>query len=284
MRDGATAKVIPLGERLRNHREERGLSQAQAARELDVARTAYRLWELEAAKPSPDRWRLIAGWLGVSISTMLLGEDLIDQEDAAAADQIAKRAANGSEEGWDEIAAASPGDFFEQERSTIASQLRSGRISAAESGRLTALLDRVVEGVESRAALPAAGAFRKELAADVNAPEIARTALVVTAAGVNESILDRAELLTSELVTDAVERSDGSLWLAITLHPDLLRVEVAAESGGVDQQRRPPRDKRAGWSMAITSELASRWGAGWESDLYVSWFEIDLPGGASGWA
>jgi transcriptional regulator with XRE-family HTH domain len=257
MRDGATAKVIPLGERLRNHREERGLSQAQAARELDVARTAYRLWELEAAKPSPDRWRLIASWLGVSISTMLLGEDLIDQEDAAAADQIAKRAANGSEEAWDEIAAASPGDFFEQERSTIASQLRSGRISAAESGRLTALLDRVVEGVESRAALPAAGAFRKELAADINAPEIARTALVVTAAGVNESILDRAELLTSELVSDAVERSDETLWLAITLHPDLLRVEVAAES---------------------------RWGAGWESDLYVSWFEIDLPGGTSGWA
>ena len=106
----------------------------------------------------------------------------------------------------------------------------------------------------------------------------------MTAAGVNESIIDRAELLTSELVTDAVERSDGAaLWLAVTLHPDLLRVEVAAESGGVDQQRRPPRDKRAGWSMAITSELASRWGAGWESDLYVSWFEIDLPGGASGW-
>src|SRR6185369_16605216 len=50
---------------------------------LDVARTAYRLWEMEAAKPSPDRWRLIAGWLGVSISTMLLGEDLIGEEDAA---------------------------------------------------------------------------------------------------------------------------------------------------------------------------------------------------------
>ena len=55
------AKVIPLGERLRLHRTERGLSQAQAARELEVARTAYRLWEMEAAKPSPDRWRLIAG-------------------------------------------------------------------------------------------------------------------------------------------------------------------------------------------------------------------------------
>jgi len=281
MPESATAKVIPLGERLRSRREERGLSQAQAARELDVARTAYRLWELEAAKPAPDRWRLIARWLGVSISTMLLGEDLIDEEDAVAADRIAKRAANGSEERWDEIAASSPGDFFEQERSTITSQLRSGRISTAESGRLTALLDHVLEGVESQAALPAAGAFRKELVADINAPQIARTAVVVTAAGVNESIIDRAELLTSELVSDAVERGDGAMWLAITLHPDLLRVEVAADPGGTERPR--PRDQRARWSLAITSELATRWGAGWESDLYVSWFEIDLPGGASGW-
>ena len=281
MREPTRNNVVPLGERLRARREERGLSQAQAARELDVARTAYRLWELEAAKPSPDRWRLIASWLGVSISTMLLGEDLIDEEDAVAADRIATRAADGGER-WDDIAASSPGDFFEQERSTIAGQLRSGRITTAESGRLTALLDHVLEGVESRASLPAAGAFRKELVADKGAPEIARTALVATAAGVNESIIDRAELLTSELVTDAVERSDGgTLWLAVTLHPDLLRVEVAAESGGT---RPRSRDQRARWSLAITSELASRWGAGWESDLYVSWFEIDLPGASSGWS
>jgi transcriptional regulator with XRE-family HTH domain len=282
MPERTSAKVIPLGERLRQHREQQGLSQAQAARELDVARTAYRLWELEAAKPSPDRWRLIARWLGVSISTMLLGEDLIDEEDAVAADRIANRAANGAEERWDDIAASNPGDFFEQERSTIAHQLRSGRITAAESGKLTALLDHVLEGVESRTDQPAAGAFRKEMVADSSAPEIARTALVVTAAGVNESIIDRAELLTSELVTEAVERSDGSLWLAITLHPDLLRVEAAAESARMEQPR--SRDQRSRWSLTITSELASRWGAGWESDLYVSWFEIDLPGASSVWS
>ena len=57
------APVISLAERLKSRREQLGLSQAQAARELDVARTAYRLWEMEAAKPQPDRWRLISrGW------------------------------------------------------------------------------------------------------------------------------------------------------------------------------------------------------------------------------
>ena len=89
----SAAEVIPLGERLKHRREELGLSQAQAARELDVARTAYRLWEMEAAKPAPDRWRLIARWLGVSIATMLLAEELIDASEAAAADTVSHRRA-----------------------------------------------------------------------------------------------------------------------------------------------------------------------------------------------
>src|SRR6188508_1007679 len=87
--EAAEAKVIPLGERLRTHRAEHGLSQAQAARELDVARTAYRLWEMEAAKPSPDRWRLIASWLGVSVTTMLLAEDRVSEDEAAFGEIVA---------------------------------------------------------------------------------------------------------------------------------------------------------------------------------------------------
>jgi transcriptional regulator with XRE-family HTH domain len=78
------AEVVSLGDRLKTRRARLGLSQAQAARELDVARTAYRLWEMEAAKPSPDRWRLISRWLGVSVTTMLLADQLISAEDASA--------------------------------------------------------------------------------------------------------------------------------------------------------------------------------------------------------
>src|SRR6188508_3845471 len=81
--------VVSIGERLKSHREELGMSQAQAARELDVARTAYRLWEMEAAKPAPDRWRLIASWLGVSVTTMLLAEDLVSEDEAAVGEIVA---------------------------------------------------------------------------------------------------------------------------------------------------------------------------------------------------
>ena len=255
------------------------MSQAQAARELDVARTAYRLWELEAAKPAPDRWRLIASWLGVSISTMLLGEDLIDDEDAAAAGRIADRVVAAGEEPWDEIAAATPGDFFEQERQTIAREVGSGRITPAESRRLTDALDRVRAGVQARGEPAAPSVFRKRLVADPSAPELARSALVVTASGLDQEVVDRAEVLTSELVTNSVERSgDGSLSLSVTVHPDVLRVEV---TDAPETAERPVvGDDRQRWSLAITAELASRWGAGRESTLNVCWFEIDLPSDA----
>jgi transcriptional regulator with XRE-family HTH domain/anti-sigma regulatory factor (Ser/Thr protein kinase) len=276
MSEAAQANVVPLGQRLRQHRTERGLSQAQAARELDVARTAYRLWELEAAKPAPDRWRLIASWLGVSISTMLLAEDLIDDDDAAAAGRIADRVVAAGEEPWDDIAAATPGDFFEQERDTIAREVRAGRITSAESGRLTHALDKVRAGVQARGEPAAPSVFRKQLAADPSAPELARTALVVTASGLDEEVVDRAEILASELVTNSVERSGGgSLWLAITVHPNLLRVEVTDAPDAVERPR--VQGDRQRWSLAITAELASRWGAGRESALNVCWFEIDVP-------
>jgi anti-sigma regulatory factor (Ser/Thr protein kinase)/DNA-binding XRE family transcriptional regulator len=45
--------VVSIADRLKQRREELGISQSQAARELDVARTAYRLWEMEAARPAP---------------------------------------------------------------------------------------------------------------------------------------------------------------------------------------------------------------------------------------
>ena len=76
MSEAGVSTVVSLADRLKSRREELGLSQAQAARELDVARTAYRLWEMEAAKPQPDRWRLISRWLGVSVTTMLLADEL----------------------------------------------------------------------------------------------------------------------------------------------------------------------------------------------------------------
>jgi transcriptional regulator with XRE-family HTH domain len=63
--------TVPLATRLRERRSQLGLTQSQAARQLDVARTAYRLWEMDAATPAADRWRGIANWLQVPVDVIL---------------------------------------------------------------------------------------------------------------------------------------------------------------------------------------------------------------------
>jgi transcriptional regulator with XRE-family HTH domain/anti-sigma regulatory factor (Ser/Thr protein kinase) len=249
----STAEVVPLGERLKHRREELGLSQAQAARELDVARTAYRLWEMEAAKPAPDRWRLIASWLGVSIATMLLAEELIDESEAAAA-----------------------GDFFAQERATLDTQTLRGVVTDAESVRLGHALDRVQASIRTaRAPGSKPAEFRKEFASDPRAPSIARSALLITAAGLPVPIVEDAELLISELVTNSVQHAGGDLIrIHITIANSVLRVEVADDSPRPARPRTPGDD--GGWGLNIVMELATRWGSGREHGKNVNWFELDL--------
>ena len=278
MPEEATAKILPLGERLKQHRTERGLSQAQAARELDVARTAYRLWEMEAAKPSPDRWRLIARWLGVSISTMLLAEDLIDAEGAGAADDIAGRTAGSGEQVWDDLAASSPGDFFEQERATIARQTRRGVVTDVESERLTASLERLqthmqadIDRAPARHVPQGAGRRQPRAGARTCCPARDRGGRTRRRSWTRPSCSRAASSRT------ASERANGGpVWLAITLHPDVLRVEVA-DGSVATPDRQPAATDGARWSFMLAAALATRWGSGRETGGYLAWFEIDLP-------
>jgi transcriptional regulator with XRE-family HTH domain len=71
---------MTLGERLKETREHRGLSLTQAAEELGVARTAYRLWELGAANPSPETWKDIALWCQLPIVSLMKELGHLDDE------------------------------------------------------------------------------------------------------------------------------------------------------------------------------------------------------------
>ena len=270
--------VVSIGERLKSHREELGMSQAQAARELDVARTAYRLWEMEAAKPAPDRWRLIARWLGVSVATMLLAEELIDEAEASAADQVAKRLARDGV-AWDAESDGERGNFFNQERSKIQDEEASGRISGVESTQLADVLARL-EGVSNglRSSGWRRGSLRKELPRNEAAPALARAAVAVTAAGVPAMQLEDALLLTSELVTNGVQHPPAGndfLLLEVSVDKGVLRVVVT--DGGSDRIRPRSPDADGGWGLTIVMETASRWGVGTENGRNTTWFELDLP-------
>ena len=139
----SAAAVRSLAEQLKAKREERGLSQAQAARELEVARTAYRLWELEAARPAPDRWRLVARWLGVSMTTLLLAEGLINDEEGQESDIAAARYEATMGQTADVAAEHEIGDFFLQAHAFIDRSLERGIMSAAEAGQFRAMFERV---------------------------------------------------------------------------------------------------------------------------------------------
>jgi transcriptional regulator with XRE-family HTH domain len=273
-----TAEILSFGERLRVHRQQRGISQAQAARELDVARTAYRLWEMEAAKPSPDRWRLISRWLGVSVATMLLAEGLIDTDEAESAGAITDRFASRGID-WDAEGGREQGDYFIQETALIDRHSAEGNLTEAEARGMRAVIDRLEGGAPTRSTTGTRSAsFRKELARSVEAPGMARDAMRVTAAGIPPATLEDALLLVDELVTNAVRhppRTVSSMLLEIWVGPHAIRASVAV--AGTRPVRPLTPTPSGGWGLALVAEIASRWGAGREGGMNVIWFELDLP-------
>jgi transcriptional regulator with XRE-family HTH domain len=146
MDDGTTTEWS-LAERLKTRREERGISQSQAARELDVARTAYRLWEMEAAHPAPDRWRVVARWLGVSITTLLLAEGLITDEERFESDAADARFEAETGESSDVATEHETGNFFRQAQSYLDRSLELGLINAQEAGHFRDVFDRIRRGL-----------------------------------------------------------------------------------------------------------------------------------------
>jgi transcriptional regulator with XRE-family HTH domain len=247
------------------------MSQAQAARELDVARTAYRLWELEAARPSSDRWRTISRWLGISVAALLLSEELTELGEAEDVQRITRRL---DEHGidWDDSAASGSGDSFEQERTTIRDRLRLGAISIAESGRMTEMLERIegaVEAPPTTAWQPAE--FRKDLIAGPEAPGEARAALAVTASGLPTAWIRSADDLVAALFRDVTRAPVEGTPPIVTLHIEVGRrtLRVAASGLAFDD------GEVEGWRFVMGH--ASRWGATGQSGARVRWFELDLP-------
>jgi transcriptional regulator with XRE-family HTH domain/anti-sigma regulatory factor (Ser/Thr protein kinase) len=270
-----SAEVIPLGARLRRRREELGLTQAQAARELAVARTAYRLWELEAARPAPDRWRVIAKWLGISMTALLLAGELLDAQEADDAEQTAFAAGLTSDR-WDAQSAASAGDYFSQERAMIADQALAGTISAMQAKGLRDVLTRIQDATLSEYNRPwHPGRFVKRLPSTELAPSFARAAFVATAVGIPADVFDDAALLTSELVTNSVTHAESEwIELDIMLAADRLRVEVADESREPIRPRTPSID--GGWGLTLVGQLATRWGVERLPSGKKIWVEFDL--------
>ncbi len=273
------ADVVSLGDRLKQRRAELGISQAQAARELDVARTAYRLWEMEAAKPAPDRWRLLSRWLGVSVTTMLLADELITETEASTGTVTAVDFGR-SGEGWDALGADGEGDFFKQSRALIQEGLTAGSINDAQAGELGAVLDRLEEQHRRRVLTAgwAPGELRKALPATPGTPYVARRAVAMLAGDIPSEPLQTAQLLTSELVTNSVKYgppAPATVGLVIEVARDWIRVEVSDAADAAPQLRTPT--DHGGYGLTLVNALADRWGTARNGGRNLTWFELDLP-------
>jgi anti-sigma regulatory factor (Ser/Thr protein kinase)/transcriptional regulator with XRE-family HTH domain len=266
--------VIPLGARLKQRREQLGLSQTEAASQLAVARTAYRLWEMEAARPAPDRWRVIAKWLGVSMTALLLAGELLDEEEALEAEQIVGDAGFTTDE-WDTARGVSPGDFFSRQRAMIGDQVAAGKISSEDATRLRHVVTRMQGRMSDANHGWHPGRFVKRLPSTLYAPALARAALLATTTGIPDDAYDRAAVLTSELVTNAVQHSVTD-WIdvEIRLDTDELCIKVSDEGTQSVRPRTPGSD--GGWGLVLIGELATRWGVERHSAGKTVWIELDL--------
>jgi anti-sigma regulatory factor (Ser/Thr protein kinase) len=90
-----------------------------------------------------------------------------------------------------------------------------------------------------------------------------------------EEVVERALLVSSELVTNAFKHGDGKIVLRLRLLSDRVRVEVIDEGHcQAPAVREQPGDETGGWGLKIVERVALQWGV-FEGTTHV-WADLDL--------
>lgn len=82
------------------------------------------------------------------------------------------------------------------------------------------------------------------------------------------------ELLVSELVTNAITHASSDAEVAVILHRDVIRVEVADTSTTPPQLREASPEDASGRGLALVEQLSSAWGIDISGTGKVIWFEV----------
>lgn len=94
---------------------------------------------------------------------------------------------------------------------------------------------------------------------------------------VPEDLRSTAELLVSELVTNAVKYGAPPLWLFIEMRPGLIHASVSDTSDALPQRRTAAADAEGGRGLLVLDALAGSWGTVIaESGKYL-WFDLPVP-------
>jgi anti-sigma regulatory factor (Ser/Thr protein kinase) len=85
-----------------------------------------------------------------------------------------------------------------------------------------------------------------------------------------------AELLVSELVTNAVRYAQGQIGLRLVLEGGLV-IEVLDDSAALPRLRHPDDQDERGRGLQVVSQVAQRWGARRAVSGKIVWAELPLP-------
>ncbi len=89
-------------------------------------------------------------------------------------------------------------------------------------------------------------------------------------------LVPTAELLVSELVTNAVRYAQGKIGLRLVLEHGLV-IEVLDDSAALPRLRHPDDSDERGRGLQVVSQLAQRWGARRAVSGKVVWCELAVP-------
>ncbi|MFJ2736152.1 SpoIIE family protein phosphatase [Streptomyces sp. NPDC087317] len=90
-----------------------------------------------------------------------------------------------------------------------------------------------------------------------------------------EELIDSAELLVSEVVTNAVRYASRPVTLRL-LRTDVLRCEVSDDVPQLPQPRQARATDEAGRGLRVVNQLARRWGVNRLNGGKVFWFELKI--------
>lgn len=102
----------------------------------------------------------------------------------------------------------------------------------------------------------------KVLLLNRNPAEVARARRYVAQQCVDmpSDVRSIAQLLTSEVVTNALEHGAGDIWLRLSTADRVLRVEVTDSSGSAPRRQQAPPEGQRGRGLMILESLATAWG------------------------
>lgn len=94
-----------------------------------------------------------------------------------------------------------------------------------------------------------------------------------------ESLVENAELLVSEVITNAVRYAERPVTLRL-LRTDVLRCEVGDDAPTLPRMRQAQPQDEGGRGLYLVNRMAQRWGATRLSTGKVVWFEMAIPAAA----